>query len=236
MRISDHRYVRDVRKYNLAMRLIHHEARTGTIRNWTGLSRRCIRNLFRSYVHGQTEGCATRHRGPSPHMVDLLLQSAQMRANIALLASILCLMKLIPMPSPQNVRREPNVSRGEQLCTAFEMFRELAPDSTITLEHALLLMATLIQGRELGLGKCVNCEALIVIDIHGVATQICGLCSSSSDINDGKKGTRVVLTKPRSAPRVTAKVSPDQHTLTVGQNPNDPVIQHQESRAADRNT
>jgi hypothetical protein len=182
MRISDHRYHRDVRKYNLAMRLIHHEARTGTIRHWTGLSGQCIRNLFRSYAHDQVEGRAARHRGPSPHMAELLLQSSQMRADVALLTSVFCLLDLILLHPHPSVRREPpNVARGEQMCTAFETFRALVPDSNVTLEHAFLLIAALIQGKTLGLGKCEGCGALIVIDFRGEVGQICGLCSDTGD-------------------------------------------------------
>jgi hypothetical protein len=38
MRVSDDRYTRDRERLDLALRLIHHEARTFTIRQWTGLS------------------------------------------------------------------------------------------------------------------------------------------------------------------------------------------------------
>ena len=38
MRVSDDRYTRDRQKFDLALRLIRHEARTFTIRQWTGLS------------------------------------------------------------------------------------------------------------------------------------------------------------------------------------------------------
>jgi hypothetical protein len=235
MRISDHRYFRDVRKYNLAMRLIHHEARTGTIRNWTGLSGRCIRNLFRSYMHDPVDGCASRHRGPSPHMVELLLKSSQMRADVALLASLFCLLDLIPLRPLQSVRRElPNVVRGEQLCRVFEMFRELMPSSNITLEHALLLVMRLIQRKELELGKCESCGALIVIDLHGEAGKSCGLCLDAGDTSEAKRVARLMRNPARRVQRPVPRVSPDElYGLADGKNSNDSVIQHQNGRAAD---
>jgi hypothetical protein len=196
MRISDHRYHRDVRKYNLAMRLIHHEARTGTIRHWTGLSGRCIRNLFRSYADDQVEGRAARHRGPSPHMVELLLQSTQLRADVALLTSVFCLLDLIPFRPLPSVRREPpNISRGEQMCAAFETFRALVPDSNVTLEHAFLLVNTLIRGKVLALGKCEGCGALIVMEFRGEVGQTCVLCSDTGDAEDAKSVARPTLNK-----------------------------------------
>jgi hypothetical protein len=61
MRVSDDRYTRDRQRLDLALRLIRHEARTFTIRQWTGLSDDRIRKLYRSYCqHG-----AARRDAPS---------------------------------------------------------------------------------------------------------------------------------------------------------------------------
>ena len=66
MRISDNRYSRDRFRFDLAMRFIRHEARTHTIRAWTGLSDDRIRKLYRHYSdeHGNA---VSRPRGKSPH-------------------------------------------------------------------------------------------------------------------------------------------------------------------------
>ena len=66
MRITDDRYTRDRLKFDLALRLIRHEARTGTIRDWTGLSDDRIRKLFRSYAEQLGEHRVLRHRGKAP--------------------------------------------------------------------------------------------------------------------------------------------------------------------------
>ena len=50
MRISDDRYSRDRLRLDLALRFIHHEARTHTIRAWTGLTDDRIRKLYRTYL------------------------------------------------------------------------------------------------------------------------------------------------------------------------------------------
>ena len=236
MRISDHRYFRDVRKYHLAMRLIHHEARTGTIRHWTGLSARCIRNLFRSYVRGDIAGCAARHRGPSPHMVEQLLQSPQLRDEVAVLASVLCLFDLIPSrPKPNERQESPNILRAEQLCAAFEMLCDLMPSTKLTLEHALLLVTALVRGEELGLGKCPACGALIVIDFHGDSAQTCGLCSGVCDIRPSKSLGRSIPKGAGLLQRTVVRTPSDWRCgLTMGKNSNDSVIQHQKNRAADR--
>jgi hypothetical protein len=45
MRISDDRYSRERARMELALRFLHHEARTQTIRTWTGLSDDRIRKV-----------------------------------------------------------------------------------------------------------------------------------------------------------------------------------------------
>jgi hypothetical protein len=52
MRISDDRYSRERQSLDLALRFLRHEARTQTIRTWTGLTDDRIRNLYRSYMSG----------------------------------------------------------------------------------------------------------------------------------------------------------------------------------------
>ena len=66
MRITDDRYTRDRLRLDLALRLIGHEARTRTIRSWTGLTDDRIRKLYRSYVADAGRRDVRRHRGKSP--------------------------------------------------------------------------------------------------------------------------------------------------------------------------
>ena len=71
MRVSDDRYTRDRQRLDLALRLIRHEARTFTIRQWTGLSDDRIRKLYRSYVLNHDAQRVFRHRGKSPRQAAL---------------------------------------------------------------------------------------------------------------------------------------------------------------------
>ena len=63
MRVSDDRYNRDRRRFDLAMRMLLREARTSTIHCWTGLSGDRIRKLYNDYLAGR-EGAPCR-RMPS---------------------------------------------------------------------------------------------------------------------------------------------------------------------------
>jgi hypothetical protein len=62
MRISDDRYTRDRLRLDLALRFMRHEARTHTIRKWTGLTDDRIRKLYKAYLTLTPAGLS-RHRG-----------------------------------------------------------------------------------------------------------------------------------------------------------------------------
>ena len=79
MRLTDDRYRRDRMRLELAMRLIRHEARTQTIRRWTGLSDDRIRKLFRSYIRPGSG--VRRHRGKSPQQVGYFLRAGSTGAE-----------------------------------------------------------------------------------------------------------------------------------------------------------
>ena len=66
MRISDDRYSRDRLRLDLALRFIHHEARTHTIRAWTGLTDDRIRKLYRTYLYEAGGAGVANHHGKPP--------------------------------------------------------------------------------------------------------------------------------------------------------------------------
>jgi len=88
MRVSDDRYTRDRQRLDLALRLIRHEARTFTIRQWTGLSDDRIRKLYRSYVQGHDARFVARHRGKSPRQAAFFFRNAELNFQSAQLASL----------------------------------------------------------------------------------------------------------------------------------------------------
>src|ERR1700760_2289612 len=101
MRISDERYSRERLSLDLALRFLRHEARTQTIRKWTGLTDDRIRNLYRSYM-SRSDHFVPRHRGKSPHQVAYFTRSLRVQWETCQLASLLSLFSVIPLqPSPQ---------------------------------------------------------------------------------------------------------------------------------------
>ena len=158
MRISDDRYSRERERMELALRFLRHEARTQTIRAWTGLSDDRIRKLYRSYL-SQARRYLPRHRGKSPHQVAYFTRSLRLQEETAVLASVLSLLGVVPAATPGAPAAAaaadaalPGLTRGELLCQAFEVFRLLLPAAQISFEHAVFLATALARGDQLRLG------------------------------------------------------------------------------------
>jgi hypothetical protein len=174
MRISDDRYSRERLRMELALRFLRHEARTRTIRTWTGLSDDRIRKLYRSYLT-QTRRRLPRHRGKSPHQAAYFTRSRQLQQESAVLASLLSLLGVVPAPAPDGTL--PGLVRGALLCEAFEAYRALVPAAQISFEHAVFLAAALTRGDQVRLGGCAGCGCVIVAERFPARDQHCHLCA-----------------------------------------------------------
>jgi hypothetical protein len=180
MRISDDRYSRDRQRYDLALRFIQHEARTRTIRTWTGLTDDRIRKLYRSYVADAGESPLVRHRGKSPQQSGFFVRTPQMRQESAVLASVCYLLGVIPVAHVSDAQRQlPGMNRGEALCEAFETYLQLVPSARISFEHAVFLVTALARGDELRAGPCADCTGLVVLDRYTPAMRRCLACEQS---------------------------------------------------------
>ena len=181
MRISDDRYSRDRLRLDLALRFIHHEARTHTIRAWTGLTDDRIRKLYRTYLHEAGGASVARHRGKSPRQAAFFTRSTRMRREAAVFASVSSLFGLI---TPQSitvdcsVQHAPTVARGALLCEAFETFCALIGESQISFEHAVFLLSALLAGDELRVAHCRDCTGVLVTDRLALRIPVCNECSA----------------------------------------------------------
>ena len=190
MRISDDRYSRDRLRLDLALRFIHHEARTHTIRAWTGLTDDRIRKLYRTYLYEAGGAKVARHRGKSPRQAAFFTRSLRMRRESAVFASVSSLFGLI---TPQTIvlsqtgvshpAREaaaaPTVARGALLCEAFEAYTALIGESQISFEHAVFLLGALISGDELRVVHCRDCTSVLVTDRLALRVPVCSECSAT---------------------------------------------------------
>ncbi|MGH8237152.1 MAG: hypothetical protein ACREXP_09045, partial [Steroidobacteraceae bacterium] len=197
MRILDARYSRDLRRHNLALRMIRHEARTLTIRMWTGLSATRIRKLYRSYV--ATRGIAAptqRHRGPQPSRLQPLWRSKHLAPEAAVVAGLSVAMGVLPTkPMPNADRELPSVGNGERLCYAFELYQQMVSNPQIRFDLLIPLIIALARRVELALGHCDRCDAAMLIALLENRPHVCTQCELEAGAAPNQNG---VVTTPSS--------------------------------------
>ncbi len=194
MRISDDRYSRDRLRLDLALRFIRHEARTHTIRAWTGLTDDRIRKLYRTYLYEAGGVSVARHRGKSPRQAAYFTRSSRMRREAAVFASVGSLFGLITRQTIAvecAAQHAPTVARGALLCETFEAYCALMGESQISFEHAVFLFGALIAGEELRVAHCRDCSGILVTDRLTLRVPVCIECAANKQ--------QVVPTGPAAA-------------------------------------
>lgn len=170
MRISEDRYSRDLRKLNLARRLIRHEVRTQWIRAWTGFSERRVLALFRAYE--KAEGSVHRPRGPSPLKPRAFLRSATVRKEASAIGALAYVMDVVP----HKRRDRGGLETGEGWCRVFEFYRLMVPQSQFSMDQFIRLVMLLAAADELEVGHCSACHGALLLDRLGADSRVCPTC------------------------------------------------------------
>ena len=181
MRITDDRYTRDRQRLDLAYRMIHHEARTCTIRTWTGLSDDRIRKLYRNYV--ATQGVTIRrHRGKSPTQVAYFLKNLETRRHAAALAGLFALLGLLRSAASERGAAGTRAALrwGELFCRTYETYLALHRPQRISFEHAWYLLHVLQRRAELRPDACPACRGLMIVDALRRHGGVCPWCESEA--------------------------------------------------------
>lgn len=189
MRISDDRYTRDRERLDLALRLIRHEARTFTIRQWTGLSDDRIRKLYRSYVmqedaQGKSALVVLRHRGKSPRQAAFFFRSPELYFQAANLASLFLLYGLLQVTAHgvESSYRTGSLEAGALLCGGYEAYRALHLPALISFEHAWFLLLALGRRDEIALKRCAECGGLRLQDLLAKRSSGCLICAPAKGL------------------------------------------------------
>lgn len=175
MRVTDERYDKDRYRQELALRLVGHDARTQTVRRWTGLSDDRVRRLIRDYI--RSDSGLHRHRGKSPQQVNYFLRNEHILAHAHALAALFVLFGALQPPSVR--ARPPSLRRGVLLCEAFECYQRVLPAPCINIEHADFLLHALERGDEIQLCWCPSCHSLNLTEYIRLRSGPCRVCNAS---------------------------------------------------------
>lgn len=176
MRATDDRYRGEQAKFELAVRMINLEARTGTIRYWTGLSDDRIRKLYASYFKfgGQP---VRRRRGRSPTQIGPLVRNTGRALESGVLANLLLANGLIDWERPGHPQLKNNVDLGHRFCECFETYRLLVPRPLLSFEWSWNLLVSMRRGEELGIVRCVDCAICYITDLLSLPKSACPSCA-----------------------------------------------------------
>lgn len=176
MRATDDRYRGERDRFELAMRMIRHEARTGTIRYWTGLSDDRIRKLYTSYFKF-VDNAIRRRRGRSPTQIGPLVRTQERALESGVFANLLLSNGLLSDDKPPGPELKHNIDLGHRFCECFETHRYLISDATLTFEWGWNLLLSIRRGDELGIVRCESCSICHVVDLLALPRAPCPSCA-----------------------------------------------------------
>ena len=183
MRVTDDRYSRDRQRFDLAVRMVGHEARTCTIRLWTGLTGDRIRKLIRSYLAAQGVPI-TRHRGKSPSQSAFFVRNLMTRRQTAALAGQFAMLGLLHGPGSDTHTGGTSAALrwGWLFCRAYETYLALYQPHCISFEHAWYLLRVLKRNVELRPQCCPVCQGFMVADSLRARGGVCTYCEADERI------------------------------------------------------
>lgn len=179
MRVTDHRYDGEMDKFDLAVRMIGHEARTGTIRFCTGFTEDRIRKLYGTYFSTADGLEVRRRRGKSPRQIARFVNCARRQVDATFLASLFGCCDVFELGRPRHPSAVPGIDRvtlGARICQAYETYTRLVAEPRFSFEWAWNLYHALTETRELCLAWCDACEGPYVQDTYALDYRRCPLC------------------------------------------------------------
>ena len=178
MRATDDRYRGERARLELALRLINHEARTGTIRHLTGLSDDRIRKLYASYFKHQGSA-VRRRRGKSPTQIAPLVRTKELRLESSALVSLMTGCGLLDQESCRPLGPNSRLELGHRLCQAQETYLKLVSNPKLSFEASWNLYRNLTVADELGYQCCECCDTWFVFDALALPGRDCPVCEDS---------------------------------------------------------
>jgi hypothetical protein len=182
MRLTDNRYSGEKQQFELALRMIQHEARTRTIRLCTGLSDDRIRKVYTTYFRNSGDMAVKRRRGKSPRQISLFVKTPQHQLEATTLIALFCNSLLLRVDTSNKVYARwprPDVEYGHRVCRAFETYQMLHSQAALNFEWAWNLLQSIVRNDELYLAVCRRCRSKYVQDAYALDHRICPSCSLS---------------------------------------------------------
>jgi hypothetical protein len=165
-------FSRDLRRIEVARRMVLHQVRTQTIVDYTSLTRNRLATLRRRWCVAEN----SRRRGPPPRSIAVFLRTPWARSEAAAIISLCIAFDALPQQLSKDRAAYPPLVMADRLCEAFEAFRTWIPNSPIEFEELLLLANELATGNRIKLSTCRGCKSAILIFRNGIPRGTCPHC------------------------------------------------------------
>jgi hypothetical protein len=185
MRLTDDRYAAERGQFELALRMIRHEARTRTIRECTGLSDDRIRKLYTTYFRNTGATNIRRRRGKSPRQIVRFVKNPRNQLEATTLVALYCSGQLLKVGRDDRVAPRwprPDVEFGHRLCRAYETYLILHDNAALSFEWAWNLLHSISYNDELYLAACELCGTRYVQDAYALDRGTCPSCEIEAQV------------------------------------------------------
>jgi hypothetical protein len=180
MRCTDDRYSGQRQQFDLAVRLLGHEARTHIIARCTGFSQDRIRKLYAAYFRRRDgQPAIRRQRGKSPSNVAFYVRNATVQSEATSLACLFAVFGLMEITDRLETRRAGTrdpLQFAERFCLVFETYLDVHPEHYVSFEHAWNLYFALTERHDLVLADCQGCGNIYVQDALALDRAECPPC------------------------------------------------------------
>jgi hypothetical protein len=171
--VTDDRLGGYFRRYQVALRMMSHGARSQTVVEWSGLTRDQLVTQRRRWGFDPEE----RRRGPAPSAFHVFFASRRQQGEATLFVSLCRMLGVFPARVGEEAAAAlPGIENGELLCEALEAFREWQPEAKLNIERAIQLALGVVQGVHVTLGECSDCHGALLIEGARRQYANCGRC------------------------------------------------------------
>ncbi len=174
MTFMDDPYSRDLKRIDVAHRMVCHQARTQTITRYTRFTRNQLATMRKRWCVGQD----MRRRGPPPRSITTLLRTPRARSEGAAIASLCIAFDALSLPITEGYKAVgPPLVFADRLCETYEAYLACVPNSKIEFEELLLLAQELSKGDMVRFGVCRGCKCAILILAYDPIHSSCLHCN-----------------------------------------------------------
>lgn len=178
---GDDRYLRELRRNELARRMLIAGARNCIVTEWTAMSDARVIRLKANLGHEPGPAQPRARRGPPPKILATFFKTPALRNEASALAVLFEVFGIMPPGRhPMSPSAFRSIGRGERLCDVWDLYPDVVEQPRLTFEHIVLLAVSLGTTADLAVEPCGCCGAVLVLEHWQRRPLLCATCAARS--------------------------------------------------------